>query len=127
MFGLLTVSAMFAATPLVAKLEDVDSKRGSASWERWSFSVTNTDDAARDVEICPKNVLRVAHDNAQTSKHAFALAFDDDDWSHGCVSRAMDAGETVRLKVFTRPYGTPGQGRTIVLTTSDGVPITPVA
>lgn len=127
MFGLLTVSAMFAATPLVATLEDVDSKRGLTGWERWSFSVKNTTDAARDVEICPRNVLRVAHDNAQTSKHAFALAFDDNEWSHGCVSRAVGAGETVKLKVFTRPYGTPGQGRTIVLTTSDGVPITPSA
>lgn len=123
MLSIIAATALSATSPFVATLDDVDAKHQQPSWERWSFTLTNTSESEQDLRICPKDVDRIAHDPARTTKHAFALSFGDDDWNRGCVETSVAAGASVTLNAYTRPYGTPGTKRTVVLRSNDGLTI----
>ena len=120
MLTLIAATAISTASPFVADFEEVDANHRSPAWEGWQFTISNRSEEAQDFRMCPSNVERIALDPARTTKTAFALALGGNDWKFDCVETTLEAGENVRLKAFTRPYGLAGSGRTLVLRTDDG-------
>lgn len=123
MLSLLVASAVSAASPFVASFEQVDANYGTSPWERWSFEIENTSSEEATLKLCPTDIDRIALDPARTTQHAFAVALGEDDWRFGCVEKRLQAGESVAVRAFTRPYGQPGSGRTLVLRDSNGAVI----
>jgi len=122
------VTAMLAVSPFTVSLVDVDKRVGgeSPSWEEWTFNLSNTTATDRNFSVCPRDIDRIAHDPANTTMHAFAIGFDDDARTYGCTETVVPAGESIRLRVYTRPYGRRGSGRTLVIRDSDGAIVPPV-
>ncbi|WP_286690876.1 hypothetical protein, partial [Aeromicrobium sp. REDSEA-S38_B2] len=93
------------------------------SYEEWNFEIANTSAEEQTLRICPSDIDRIALDPARTTHRAFAVAFDGDSWRFGCIEKRLQAGDAVSLRAYTRPYGTPGSGRTLVLRDASGMVI----
>ena len=121
MLSLLAAAAVSASSPFSATFDTVDADYRQPSHEQWNFAITNVSKEAQTLRICPSDIDRIALAPAQTTRHAFAVAFDRESWRYGCIEKRLEAGGEVSLRAYTRPYGAPGSGRTLVLRDANGV------
>ncbi len=127
LLSLYALTLASAATPFVSSLEEVSGRAVSDSWERWTFDVTNTESAARNLRICPSDVVMTLDDPANSQNAAFAVALGQNNWSHNCVETVVEAGESTSLKVYIRRFGMAGVSRTVTVETADGGYIAPLS
>ena len=120
MLSFLAAAAVTASSPFSATFDTVEADYRQPSYEEWSFAISNTSAKDQTLRICPSDIDRVALDPARTTHHAFAVAFESDSWRFGCIEKRLRAGDAVSLRAYTRPYGTPGSGRTLVLRDASG-------
>lgn len=123
MLSLLVATSVSASSPFAADFDRVEANYRESRWEEWNFEITNTSSEEQTLRICPSDIDRIAFDPARTTHHAFAVAFDSDTWRFGCVEKQLQAGGVVSLRAYTRPYGSPGSGRTLVLRDGSGTVI----
>ena len=120
MLSFLAATAITASSPFSATFDKVEADYRQPSYEEWSFAITNASAEDQTLRICPSDIDRIALDPARTTHHAFAVAFESDSWRFGCIEKRLQAGDAVSLRAYTRPYGTPGSGRTLVLRDASG-------
>ena len=123
MLSLLAAAAVSASSPFSATFDKVEADYRRPSYEEWNFQIANTSSEEQTLRLCPSDIDRIALDPARTTHHAFAVAFDGDSWRFGCIEKRLQAGDAVSLRAYTRPYGTPGSGRTLVLRDASGMVI----
>ena len=123
MLSLLAAAVISASSPFTASFDTVEADYRQPSYEEWKFAITNTSAKEQTLRICPSDIDRIALDPARTTQHAFAVAFDSETWRYGCIEKRLQAGDAVSLRAYTRPYGTPGSGRTLVLRDASGAVI----
>ena len=76
----------------------------STRYNRYDFALTNNADAPEDLRVCPQDIVIAVHDNRVQSEPAFALSFDDGEWSRDCASYRLAPGQTVRLRSYFREW-----------------------
>ncbi|MCK0128193.1 hypothetical protein [Erythrobacter sp. F6033] len=89
-------------------------------WERFDLVLTNETEAVSEIKVCPNQAQMVMRDHQRSEIGAFAIKFDDANWSYSCETRSVDAGESVTLKLFFRARHAPGPQRDVTVQTSAG-------
>lgn len=89
-------------------------------WERFDVMLTNTTDEARELSVCP-SAARMTSDTVRSPKFgAFAISFDEEDWTFNCSTRSLAPGEKVEVGMFFRLQAYQSRNRSIALETNLG-------
>ncbi|MBV7260078.1 VCBS domain-containing protein [Erythrobacter crassostreae] len=89
-------------------------------WERFDLVLTNDTDQPSEIKACPDQAQMIMRDHQRSKIGAFAVKFDDGNWSYSCETRSVEAGQSVTLKLFFRARYEPGPQRDITVQTSGG-------
>ncbi|WP_209347804.1 hypothetical protein [Pontixanthobacter sp. CEM42] len=120
MLSLITAAALAATPAVVGTFGGYEQSIGETRWERFDLVLTNNSAEQQSVSLCPTDADMVLQTHQKSTRSAFAVKFDDQDWSFNCTSKDLAAGETLTLGMFFRPAFQPGPSRKIEVKTSVG-------
>jgi len=97
-------AALLGAGSVTAEYGGSAFVNNSTRYNRYDFALTNNADAPEDLRVCPQDIVIAVHDHRVQSEPAFALSFDDGEWSRDCASYQLAPGQTVRLRSYFRAW-----------------------
>ena len=89
-------------------------------WERFDLVITNNTEAERSIGLCPRDADMILKTHQRSTRSAFAVKVDDEDWSFSCAEKLVAPGENVTFGMFFRPAFATGPSRTIEVDTNVG-------
>ena len=91
------------AFPVTADYLGFDQRIDDSRWSRYDFALTNHSADQQSVTLCPTDAAMVLNSHRREEVPAFAIKFDDSNWSYNCGERELAPGEQTVLGVFFRP------------------------
>ena len=91
------------AYPVRADFLGFDERIDDSRWSRYDFALTNHSADQQSVTLCPTDAAMVLNSHRREELPAFAIKFDDSNWSYNCGERELAPGEQTVLGVFFRP------------------------
>lgn len=97
-------TAALAVHPVTSEFGGVRHINNSARYNRNDFVLTNTSQEKQQVAVCPQRIEVELHTARVEREPAFAVSFDDGQWTRDCTTHWLAPGEKARMQAYFREW-----------------------